>query len=72
MFPQEMEMVAQARMQDWEKKMQQRKLLMQMPRQTPYWRQWVGQMMVRAGNRLQRWGQHVAQRDLQGNLELGF
>jgi hypothetical protein len=72
MLPQELEMVAQARIQDWEKNLKQRALLMGVPRQTPYWRQWTGQLMVRAGNWLQCRGQRMAQRESQGGLELSF
>ncbi len=59
MMLQDWEGVAQERARSWEKEIQQRQLLAQLPRQPAAWRLWTGSILVWLGTWLMRWGSRV-------------
>jgi hypothetical protein len=63
MVPQQWEDVAQERVRDWEKEMQHRQLLAQVPPTPAPWRRWMGRVMVWLGTWLLRFGERMARRE---------
>ena len=62
LLPNQMEMLAQLRIQQWEKELQHRKLLAQMASAPKPWQQWMGELMVWGGTRLLCFGARMTQR----------
>jgi hypothetical protein len=60
MLPQQMEAVAQARLEHWEAEIRRHKLLATLPIQTPRWRHWLGHALFALGVALMRGGTWVA------------
>jgi hypothetical protein len=60
MLPEQWENVAQERLRDWEKEIQQRQLLAQLPSTPAPWRRWTGSIMVWSGTWLLRFGERMA------------
>ena len=63
MVPQQWEDVAQDRLRDWEKEVQYRQLLAQLPATPAPWQRWMGRAMVWSGTWLLRLGERMARRE---------
>ena len=67
-MPQEYEVVAQERLLDWEKELQQRQLLAEVPKEPARWRRWTGNMMVSSGTWLMCAGERLVRRECQESV----
>ena len=70
MLPQQWEGVAQERLRSWEKEMNHRQLLAQLPQEPSRWRQFTGGTMVWIGTWLLRWGERMAQHECQEKVSV--
>jgi hypothetical protein len=70
MLPQDLERVAQERIISWEKEVQHRQLLEQIPNKPPIWRHWRGHALVWAGALLMQLGERLVRRGRRESISL--
>lgn len=58
----QLETLAQMRVQQWEEEIQQRKLLAQVPPSPTHWQQWVGRVIVEIGMSILCFGERMTKR----------